>query len=179
MRPDPDKVLWVAAFDGGKALIFKNNGFDDAPDLELIERFDNDNPPDREQTTDAPGRYQDAGGGRAGVDAQVAHGRSSVQQTDRHELEKTRFVDRLMDRLNADAEARKYDRLILMAPERALGAARDHYGHRLTERLEHEEAKDLVQHTTDEIEQRVKAILAEKDVEPKKSHLGVSGPEAE
>ena len=84
MRAAPEQKLWVVVFDGGKALFLENKGFYDAPDLELISRHDNDNPPDRVQTTDKAGRYQDAGSGSKGEGrpADVAHGRSAVQQTD-------------------------------------------------------------------------------------------------
>ncbi|XBQ17534.1 MAG: host attachment family protein [Oceanicaulis sp.] len=180
MRPETEQITWVAVFDGGKALVFENKGFDDAVNLELLNRFDNDNPPDREQTTDRPGRFQDAGSGSKGkgVDAQAAHGRSGVQQTDRHELEKIRFTDRLLDRLNQEAERQSFDRLVLIAADKTLGEARERYSDRLEKRLLIEEPKDVVNEPADEIEKRVQNLLVEKAGEtPRKSHMNLSGPQ--
>lgn len=179
MRPEPDQITWVAAFDGGKAVVFRNAGFDDAVNLELVERFDNDNPPDRDQTTDRPGRYQDAGSGSKGAGApeDVAHGRSGVEQTDRHELEKIRFTDRLMERLAAEAEQHRFDRLVLLVDEQSLGEAREHLTDRLARRVIAEQPKDVVNEPSDKLEARVQALLQELPRQPAKSHLGVSGPE--
>lgn len=181
MRPEADQITWVAVFDGGKALVFENKGFDDAVNLDLLNRFDNDNPPDREQTTDRAGRFQDAGSGAKGkgVDAQVGHGRSGVQQTDRHELEKVRFTDRLMDRLATDAEHQRFDRLVLIAADKTLGEARDHLTDRLEKRIIIEEPKDVVNEPTRDIEKRVQTLLTDHGAKtPAKSHLGLSGPES-
>ena len=178
MRPGPYQITWIAVFDGGKALVFENQGFDDAVDLRLVNRFDNDNPPDREQTTDAPGRMPDAGSGAkdGGVDAQAAHGRSAMEQTDRHELEKLRFTDRFVDRLNVEAERKSFDRLVLIAAHRTLGEARERYSHRLTRRLLVEEAKDVVNEPADAIERRVQTILTGLPKAPARSHANLSGP---
>lgn len=179
MRPEPDQITWIAAFDGGKAVVFRNAGFDDAVDLELVERFDNDNPPDRDQTTDRPGRYQDAGSGSKGVNAPegLAHGRSGVEQTDRHALEKVRFTDRLMARLAADAEQQAFDRLILLADQRSLGEARDQLTDRLERRIIAEEPKDVVNEPAEKLEARVQTLLQDRPQAPAKSHFGLSGPE--
>ncbi|MEQ8404016.1 MAG: host attachment family protein [Oceanicaulis sp.] len=181
MRTGSDQITWVAVFDGGKALVFENKGFDDAVNLELLARFDNDNPPDREQTTDKPGRFQDAGSGSKGqgVDEGAAHGRSGVQQTDRHELEKTRFTDRLMERLASDAEHQRFDKLVLIAADKTLGEAREQYTDRLEKRLIIEEPKDVVNEPAGDIEKRVQKLLTEHAAEtPAKSHMGLSGPQS-
>lgn len=180
MRPEPDQITWIAAFDGGKAVVFHNKGFDDAVDLDLVERFDNDNPPDREQTTDKPGRYQDAGSGSKGANAPegLAHGRSGVEQTDRHELEKVRFIDRLMARLARDAEQHAFDRLVLLADHKSLGEARETVTDRLGRRIIIEEPKDVTNEPSDKLEARVQTLLSDLPRPPAKSHLGLSGPEA-
>jgi len=180
MRPEPDQITWIAAFDGGKAVIFRNAGFNDAVNLELAERFDNDNPPDREQTTDRPGRFQDAGSGSKGMNAPegLAHGRSGVEQTDRHELEKRRFIDRLMERLAGEAEQHTFDRLVLLADERSLGEARAQLTDRLERRIIAAEPKDVVNEPADKLEARVQTLLQDLPRPAAKSHLGVSGPEA-
>ena len=180
MRPEPDQITWIAAFDGGKAVVFKNADFDDAVNLELIERFDNDNPPDRDQTTDRPGRYQDAGSGSKGANAPegLAHGRSGVEQTDRHALEKVRFIDRLMARLGAEAEQQAFDRLVLLADQTSLGEARDQLTDRLERRIIAQEPKDVVNEPADKLEARVQALLQDLPYPAAKSHFGLSGPGA-
>lgn len=179
MRPLPDQKIWVVAFDGGKALFLENKGFYDAPDLKLISKHDNDNPPDREQTTDAPGRFQDSGSGSKGnmnLGEGQAHGRSSVQQTDRHEMEKRRFIDRMMDRLNEEARVDSFDHVVLIAPDKALGEARDGYSEKLKAKIIAEEAVDVVNEPIDKLEKRVKKLLAELIDEPRPSHSEISGP---
>jgi len=178
MRPMPDRTLWVVVFDGGKALFLENKGFYDAPDLQLISKHDNDNPPDREQTTDAAGRFQDSGSGSkgAGVDTDAAHGRSAVQQTDRHEMEKRRFVDRMIERLNDEAERGTFDQIVLIAPDKALGEARDQYSDKLKTKLVLEEEVDVVNEPIEKIETRVKALLEAAIDEPAPSHSELTGP---
>lgn len=179
MRPMPDRKLWVAVFDGGKALFLENKGFYDAPDLQLISKHDNDNPPDREQTTDAPGRFQDSGSGSKGnmnLGEGQAHGRSSVQQTDRHEMEKRRFVDRMVDRLNEEARTDTFDQILLIADDKSLGEAREQYSDKLQKKVIAEEAVDVVNEPIDKLEKRVKKLLADLIDEPRPSHRELSGP---
>lgn len=181
MRPLPDRTLWVVVFDGGKALFLENKGFYDAPDLNLVSKHDNDNPPDREQTTDAPGRFQDAGSGSKGnisqgVDEHAAHGRSSVEHTDRHEMEKRRFVDRVIDRLNEEARVDTFDQVLLIGSDKALGEARDQYSEKLKTKIVLEEAADVTNEPIDKLEKRVKALLEDAIDEPRPSHRELSGP---
>jgi Protein required for attachment to host cells len=179
MRPEPDQITWIAAFDGGKAVVFRNAGFDDAVNLELVERFDNDNPPDRQQTPDRPGRFQDAGSGSKGANAPegLAHGRSGVEHTDRHALEKMRFTDRLVDRLAGEAERQRFDRLVLIADHKSLGEARERLTDRLARRIITEEAKDVVNEPASKLEARVQTLLQDLPRPPARSHLGLSGPQ--
>ncbi|TGY89179.1 host attachment protein [Marinicauda algicola] len=179
MRPMPDDKLWVVAFDGGKALFLENKGFYDAPDLQLVSKHDNDNPPDREQTTDAPGRLQDAGSGSKGnmnLGEGLAHGRSSVQQTDRHEMEKRRFVDRMIERLNEEARKDTFDHILLIAADKALGEAREEYSDKLKGKIIAEEPANVVNEPIDKLESRVKSLLAELIDEPRPSHRDLTGP---
>lgn len=179
MRPMPDRKLWVAVFDGGKALFLENKGFYDAPDLQLVSKHDNDNPPDREQTTDAPGRKQDSGSGSKGnmnLGEGQAHGRSSVEQTDRHAMEKRRFVDRMMNRLNEEARTDTFDQIILIADDRSLGEAREQYSDKLETKVIAEEPVDVVNEPIDKLETRVKKLLAGLIDEPRPSHRELSGP---
>lgn len=142
-----DAVTWVAAFDGGKALIWRNEGFDDQPNLKLVESLGTDNPPDRDQGEDRPGRFPDP-----------THGRSAVGQTDFHEQTKARFVDEVVEHLNAACADDRFDRLIVMAPDKALGEARTQFSEALAACLI-EDAVDVVHEPVDKIEKRVVEVL--------------------
>lgn len=144
-----DAVTWVAAFDGGKALIWHNEGFDDQPNLKLVETLGIENPPDHDQGEDKPGRFPDP-----------AHGRSSVSQTDYHQLTKERFIDEVVEHLNKACAQKKFDRLVVMAPDKALGEARKEFSDALAE-IVIEDAVDVVHEPVDKIEKRVVAALTD------------------
>ncbi len=79
------KGTWVLVADGDKALFLENVADAIHPEL-AVRRVDaQDNPPDREQGTDKPGRRSDTGPGQ----------RSAMEETDWHELAKMRFADDL------------------------------------------------------------------------------------
>lgn len=142
-----DTVTWVAAFDGGKALIWRNEGFDDQPNLKLVEAFDTENPLDHDQGSDKPGRFPDP-----------QHGRSAVSETDLHAQTKMRFIDDVVDRLNKACADGKFDRLVVMAPDRALGEARTRFSDALSGRLI-EAPVDVVHEPVDRIERRLVDLL--------------------
>ena len=153
--------LWVAAFDGGKALIFRNAGTGAEVALDLVGEFSHDNAPDRDRTSDAAGRLPHGAGrsGGVGLSAGVAHGASAVEQTDRHTLEEQRFVAGLIDHLNRQAAAGAFEAIILLAGERALGEARRHIDAALKGKIVHQEAKDVVNEPTPAIAARVQTVL--------------------
>ena len=51
--------MWVVVADGEKALFLKNEGDATYPDLNVVRKIEEENPPTREQGTDRPGRYSD------------------------------------------------------------------------------------------------------------------------
>ena len=71
MTTGPDREMWIVAADGGKALIYRNNGFDDMPDLRLVDADTEYVPKNREIFSDKPGRRRDDG-----------HGYSAMEQDD-------------------------------------------------------------------------------------------------
>ncbi|MBO6765524.1 host attachment family protein [Maricaulis sp.] len=146
-KPLIDTVTWLAAFDGGKALIWRNEGFDDQPNLKLVETLGIDNPPDRDQGEDRPGRFPDP-----------AHGRSAVSETDFHQQAKERFVDEVVEYLNKACAEKKFDRLVVMAPDKALGEARSQFSDDLAECLI-EEPVDVINEPVDKIEKRLAGLL--------------------
>ncbi|MCF8880407.1 host attachment family protein [Hyphobacterium sp. SN044] len=146
--PGPDREMWIVVADGGKALIYRNNGFDDLPDLRLVDADDIHVPPNREIWSDKPGRMPDAG-----------HGYSAMEQDDAHQREEARFLKDLGEALSDAAYKKKIDRLIVFAPDRALGILRDNLGH--AEAItEHMVNVDVVNEPADKLTGRVKKLLA-------------------
>lgn len=140
MQIDHDALVMVV--DGGKMLLFRNHGDAAYPHLEVEEALELNNPPDREQASDAPGRaYSSAGTAR-----------SAMENTDFHALEEARFAADAMHRLNDRALANDFESLIIVAPPRTLGTLRQHYHKALKSRLAAELPKDLSGHPVSEIE---------------------------
>lgn len=135
----------VFVLDGEKALFFRNIGFADYPKLELEREIVQDNPPDREQSSDQPGR----------AFASVGAHRSAYQETDFHELEQDRFAAQMAELLKKRALKNEFDKLIVVAAPKTLGAMRKHYHKEVEQRLIGEIGKDLTGHPVTEIEKIV------------------------
>ncbi|WP_176590409.1 host attachment family protein [Sphingobium sp. EM0848] len=140
MRIEHDAMVLVA--DGRKMLFFRNRGNSQFPNLEAETVKYQDNPADREQGSDAPGRAANSVGGHL----------SAMGQTNFHDLEETRFAAEAADLLKRRALAHDFDKLIVVAPPAALGEIRKHYHKEVQDRLVGEVAKDLSNHPVPEIE---------------------------
>jgi len=138
---------WVLVADGEKALLLENIGDADIPLLEVRRERHGDNPPTHEQGTDRPGRRSDGPGAQ----------RSAMEETDWHRLEKERFAAELAAMLYRRAHADRFDRLIVVAPPRVLGALRKDIHKEVAARVVAEVALDLTNHPVDEIAARVSA----------------------
>ena len=142
----PNKTFVVVA-DGRKMLFFRNEGDAAYPNL-VVERVrEQDNPPDRDQSTDAPGS----------ASSSVGSSRSSYQETDFHQLEEDRFAAETADLLKKRALANDYEALVIVAPPKTLGELRKHYHKEVSNRLIGELDKDLTGHPVDEIESALKS----------------------
>jgi protein required for attachment to host cells len=126
---------WVVIADGEKALFLQNTGTGVEPVLHLVEKDVLENPPTREQGTDRPGRLPGNG-----------QGRSSVEQTDWHEFEKSLFARDVAKHLNHAAAKGAIDDLFLVAPPATLGALRLALDGEVSKRLRAEIEKDLTNH---------------------------------
>lgn len=133
---------WILVADGEKFLLLRNEGDREYPNFQVITHREIVNPPTREQGTDQPGRYNDAGVGR-----------SAVEQTDWHWLGKERFARDLAERLHDWAYRQRFDKLVVVAAPRILGVLRPAYHEEVQKRLLAEVAKDLSNHTVEKIEQ--------------------------
>ncbi|EQB32464.1 host attachment family protein [Sphingobium ummariense] len=140
MQIDHDAMVLVA--DGRKLLFFRNKGDGVYPQLEAETVRQQDNPPDRDQATDAPGRAFNS----------VGSHRSAMEQVDFHDLEEQRFAAEAADILKRRALANEYEKLIIVAPPSTLGELRKHYHKEVQDRLVGELAKDLANHPVLEIE---------------------------
>jgi len=145
MRIDHDTLVIV--LDGGKMLLFRNDGDADYPNLQVEEALENANPANRDQHTDAPGR----------AFASVGSARSAVSETDFHQQAEHQFAADAVEQLNRRALANDYERLIVVAPPAVLGEMRKHYSKALSARLVGEIGKDLTGHPATDIEKAISA----------------------
>jgi protein required for attachment to host cells len=142
-------TTWILVADGGRALVLENHGVGKGLSKAPVFTAENENPPTREQGTDAPGRFDDAGVGR-----------SAVQDTDWHEIEKTRFAKDVAAELDKAAQRNAYDRLVLIAPPKVLGDLRSTLSKPARERVHAEIDKDLTTQSRDAIVKHVGEVLA-------------------
>jgi protein required for attachment to host cells len=133
--------IWVLVADGEKALFLRNEGDAQYPNLQVVREIREDNPPTREQGTDRPGRLSDPFGQR-----------SAVEDADWHRIAKERFADEIAERLYRMAHRGDFERILLVAPPRILGAMRKKLHKEVEERIVGEVAKTLTGHAVPEIE---------------------------
>src|SRR6516165_7627103 len=104
-----DAFIFVG--DGRKALFLRNAGDERFPDFKTERVFVDENPPTHEQGADRPGRAFK----RAGTNL-----RSGVEDTDWHDLEEHRFVQRVAIAMERLVRERKAKALVVVAPPRTL-----------------------------------------------------------
>jgi protein required for attachment to host cells len=133
---------WVFVGDGQKALFLINEGDEKLPNLRRLAVWERQDPPSREQGSDAPGRARSS----------VGEIHSAVEETDWHELEKERFATLIADRINKAALSNTFDQILIVAPPRILGDLRREFAKATEAKIIAEIAKDLTHHTITEIE---------------------------
>ena len=145
-----DTGTWIVVADGEKALFLENAG--DAQDYNFqIRRIEeHENPPNRDQTASAPGRRSDG----------VSGHKSSMEETDWHQLEKDRFARELADILYLQAHRGRFDRLVIVAGPHVLGEMRGHLHKEVRDKVIAEIPKTLTGQPLDAIERSVRADLA-------------------
>ncbi|AKI01591.1 protein required for attachment to host cells [Hoeflea sp. IMCC20628] len=134
---------WVVVADGEKALFLENSGTPDKPALRVFNAFEQPNPKTAAQGVDRPGRLSDGMGS--------AH-RSAVQETDWHRLAKHEFAHEVAAVLEKNAQADRFNQLIVVAPPVVLGELRKSMTKAVSDRIVAEEAKDLTRHPVRDIE---------------------------
>lgn len=123
----------VLVGDGKRALFLRNRGTPRHIELITEREMTQDNPPNREQGTDRPGRYPGADG----------VSRSAFEQTDWHQQAEKRFAAEIADTLYQMAHKQRFEDLVLIAPPKLLGDLRAALHSEVTERIVAEVPKDL------------------------------------
>ena len=136
-----DAMIFVG--DGRKALLLRNDGDEKFPNLKTEQVFAEENPPTHAQGTDKPGSTF----ARANTTR-----RSSVSQTDWHQLEEHRFVERVAAALENIVRTRGVPALVIAAPPRTLADLRRAFHADVKQRIVAEVGKDLTHHPLAEIE---------------------------
>ena len=147
---DIRKGTWVLIADGEKALFLRNDLDEENLDLNVVRIEEQDNPSDREQSANRPGRMQDTGVGQ----------RSALDDTDWHELAKERFADDLADILYKQAHKGRFDEIVICAAPKTLGELRDKLHKEVASKVIAEIPKDLTNHPLDKVEQMLSTELA-------------------
>lgn len=140
---------WVLVADGEKALFLENVTDGDNPFLQVRRIEHQENPLNRDQVSDRPGRMADTGVGQ----------RSSMQEADWHMLAKDRFAEDLAGILYRLAHRGTFKKIVLVAPPRTLGALRPQLHKEVQARVVAEVDKDMTNHPVDRIEALLKAHL--------------------
>jgi protein required for attachment to host cells len=136
-----DTIIFVG--DGRKALFLRNAGDEKFPNLKTERVFAEENPPTHEQGADRPVvSFAHAG----------SHRRVSIEQTDWHRLEESRFVERVATALEEMVRKRSVATLVIVAPPRTLADLRHALHADVKKRVVGEIRKDLTKHPVGEIE---------------------------
>lgn len=134
----------VLIADGEKALFLRNEGDAKAPNLSVVRTKEQDNPPNREQAANRPGRMFDGTGHK-----------SKVDDTDWHQLAKDRFASDLADLLYKRAHRGEFEDLIIAADPSTLGELRKELHQEVEKRIIAEIDKDLTNHEVSDIEKLI------------------------
>lgn len=141
---------WILIADATRARIAVNDG--PGSGLKPIpgQEFEGRNLPGREIMSDRPGRtFDSAGLGR--------HGK--VPHTDPREVEALRFLHGLAEKLDEGRKQERYDRLVIVAPPKALGQLRAQLSGAVRARLTGELDKNLTHVPDHELADHLGALL--------------------
>jgi protein required for attachment to host cells len=127
-------ITWFLVADGARARILMNDGVGKGLQPAVNGEFSRPLPPTRELGSDRPGRSQQRG---------VAGRHAFAPHLDWHEFEKEKFGREMARILDQAAERCAFDRLVLVAPPRALGNLRSALAPRTRSLVHAEIDKDL------------------------------------
>jgi protein required for attachment to host cells len=146
------KITWIVAADGKRAVFFENHGVGKGvqPLDELNERHDV--PRSHEIMSDRQGHMR---GGPA-----AAGSGAMLPRNDPHEFEEKRFEEHVAQELDAAAQAKRFDRLIIAAPPRALGNIREALSKQTRALVIAEYDKDFTKSSIPDLAEHLKDHLA-------------------
>ena len=110
----PNQTLVLVA-DGKKMLFLRNHGDENQIDLRTEAHDEREDRKDSDIKSDAPGAIGQSGG---------YSGRVAYEETDFHQLEEDRWAKEAADRLRERALRNDFDKLVIVAPPKALGVLR-------------------------------------------------------
>src|SRR5579885_3335077 len=140
------KTIWILVADGAHARVFERVGATAGLRLAANGAFEHKVERTHEMGSERPGRaVESVGGARHAVEPRV----------DWSEQEKQRFAARLAAHLEERAQREGFDRLVLVAPPRFLGALRAELGAHARARLAGRLDKDLTELAPGDIEGRL------------------------
>ena len=139
LRPD----AWIVVADGARARIFE-----EPLRLGALK-------PVREIAADPKARHRSKAGGT--VHDRAGGGRHGVREGSPADAAEQKFLAEVADIVREAAIARKYERLVLIAPPKALGALRAGLGP-AAELVELADAHDRTHETTEEIRDRLRSL---------------------
>lgn len=124
-------VTWILVADGRQARVFEAVGSDK---FEQRGSYEVESPPTRDIASDRPGRSFDRSGpGRHAVAA----------PTDSHDHAESVFLHGMADKLDIACYNKEFDKLVVVAPPKALGTLRSAFPKRLQAAVLREIAKDI------------------------------------
>jgi protein required for attachment to host cells len=106
---------WILIADGRSARVYQTSG--GAKALEAVEdmTFETESPPSRELASDRPGRSYESKG----------HARHAIEsRSDPHREAKRQFAHRLAGAIEAQQAAKRFDKLVVVAPAVTMGDLR-------------------------------------------------------
>ena len=149
-------VTWVVLADGARARIVAKEG--PGAELKLIYEAEDATAklPAREIEADRPGRTFDSGGhGDA-----AAQGRHAYEPpTDPRRKQQADFIRAVDEVLDAAASKGSFDRLVLIAPPKALGDLRASLAKHVSRMVSEEIPKDLVDVSIHDLPERLQDVL--------------------
>jgi protein required for attachment to host cells len=137
-------VTWVLIADGSQARVFHAAGKGKIKEMSEMAVA---HPPTRDMVSDRPGRTFDSmGQGRHAMEA----------PSDPHDKAEADFLRSVAKKLDASCQRKEFDRLVVVAPPRALGTLRSVFSEKLTSAVTQEIAHDLTGFKTPALEARLK-----------------------
>jgi protein required for attachment to host cells len=144
-------TTWILIADGAHARIFANHG--PGKGIEAVEGgvINGDHRPDHELVRDSAGRaFESVGDSRHAI----------TPKTDPHRELKRTFAEHLAELMDRNYAAKAFDRLVIVAPPKALGDLRAALSDHLKPHIYAELDKDLVKTPTAELPQHLGVVLA-------------------